>query len=392
MNDTHAIDQPASPLSELDAYRAEFPILGGKTYLNSNSLGALSVRAIEERRRFEDLWNELGASAWYELWVRKLDEVRAAFGRTIGADADEIALMPSVSATLAAVAGAVAGAPHLRDRPKVVVTELDFPTVGHHFLSREALGAEVEIVPSPDGVQVPLDAIAKAVDDRTALLVTSHVFFSTGAIQDAGALTSIAHEAGAYLLLDAYQSNGQVPIDAHALEVDFLASGALKWLCGGPGLAYLYARRDLELAPTTLSWFGVEDQFGFDLRDATPRRDARRFEMGTPPVGAAYTAAGGLAVVEEAGIGRIREHNRGLADDLRRRLMDAGLTLHEARDPEDRSALVLARHPDPQAAVGWLASNDVVIDCRGPFIRFSPHFYNTIGDNERAVEVLKRFR
>jgi selenocysteine lyase/cysteine desulfurase len=114
--------------------------------------------------------------------------------------------------------------------------------------------------------------------------------------------------------------------------------------------------------------------------------------MGTPPVGAAYTAAGGLAVVEEAGIGRIREHNRGLADDLRRRLMDAGLTLHEARDPEDRSALVLARHPDPQAAVGWLASNDVVIDCRGPFIRFSPHFYNTIGDNERAVEVLKRFR
>ena len=278
MNDTHAIDRPASPSPELDAYRAEFPILQSKAYLNSNSLGALSQRAIEERRRFEDLWNELGASAWYELWISKLDEVRAAFGRTVGADTDEIALMPSVSATLAAVAGAVAGAPEMRERPKVVLTELDFPTVGHHFLSRGALGVEIEIVPSPDGVRVPLEAIADAVDDRTALLVTSHVFFSTGAIQDAEALVRVAHEAGAYMLLDAYQSNGQLPIDAHALGVDFLVSGALKWLCGGPGLAYLYVRRDLELAPTTLSWFGVANQFGFDLRDATPR--SPRFRRG----------------------------------------------------------------------------------------------------------------
>jgi selenocysteine lyase/cysteine desulfurase len=392
MNDTRRVGRPASPAREPHFLRAEFPILERKAYLNSNSLGALSRRAMQERRRFEELWNELGASAWYQIWMAKLDEVRAALGRTIGASGDEIALMPSVSATLAAVAGAVAGATDVRQRPKVVLTELDFPTVGHHFLSRQALGIEVEIVRSPDGIEIPLDALADAIDERTALVVTSHVFFSTGAVQDAAAIGSIAHEAGARVLLDAYQSNGQLPIDVRALGVDFLVSGLLKWLCGGPGLAYLYVRPDVDMAPTTLSWFGVEDQFAFDLRDATPRRDARRFEMGTPPMGAVYTAAGGLAVIEEAGIERIRERNRALAGDLRDRLAGAGLALHESPSPERRSALVLARHPDPQGAVAYLAENDVIIDSRGPFVRLSPHFYNSIEDNERAVEVLKRYQ
>lgn len=379
-----------SPHDELLVFRDEFPILARKAYLNSNSLGALSRRSIEERGRFEELWNEMGASAWYEIWWRKLEEVRAGFGRTIGAKALEIALMPSVSAALATVSGALDGAGLFETRPKVVLTELDFPTVGHHFLSREPLGVEVEIIPSPDGVQVPLEAIEAAVDDRTALLATSHVFFTSGTIQDAAALAEIAHRAGAMLLLDAYQSNGQIPLDVAELDVDFLTSGALKWLCGGPGMAYLYVRSDLDLAPTTLSWFGVEDQFDFDIRGARPRADARRFELGTPAVGAAYTAAGGLSVIEEAGIDRIAARNRYLANDLRGRLSDAGYELHQTDDPDRRSALVLIRHPEAGAAVRKLAEHDVVVDSRGTLLRFSPHFYNTADDNARAVEALPR--
>lgn len=377
-------DIPASRTTATAPFRDEFPILERKTYLNSNSLGALSRRSLEERAEFERLWNELGASAWYESWLAKLEEVRARFGRTIGASGADIALLPSVSAALAAVAGSL----DFAARPKVVLTELDFPTVGHHFLSRRPLGAEVEIVPSPDGVEIPLEAIAAVVDERTALLVTSHVFFSSGAVQDAAALTRIAHASGASILLDAYQSNGQVPIEVRTLGVDFLASGALKWLCGGPGLAYLYVRPDIDFAPTTLSWFGVKDQFAFDVRGADPRDDARRFEMGTPAVGAAYTASGGLAVIEELGIPEIHARNRVLADDLRGRLREADLELHESGNRERRSALVLARHPDPARAVRRLARQDVIIDHRGPFLRFSPHFYNTPEDNERAVEAL----
>ncbi len=377
-----------SPHDELLVFRDEFPILARKAYLNSNSLGALSRRSIDERRRFEELWNEMGASAWYEIWWRKLEEVRAGFGRTIGAKALEIALMPSVSAALATVSGALDGAGLFETRPKVVLTELDFPTVGHHFLSREPLGVEIEIIPSPDGVQVPLEAIEAAVDDRTALLATSHVFFTSGTIQDAAALAEIAHRAGALLLLDAYQSNGQIPLDVAELDVDFLTSGALKWLCGGPGMAYLYVRSDLDLAPTTLSWFGVEDQFDFDIRGARPRGDARRFELGTPAVGAAYTAAGGLSVIEEAGIDRIAARNRFLADDLRARLTEAGYELHQVDDPGRRSTLVLIRHPDAAGAVRSLAENNVVVDSRGPLLRFSPHFYNTEEDGARAVRAL----
>ncbi|WP_419943101.1 aminotransferase class V-fold PLP-dependent enzyme [Candidatus Palauibacter sp.] len=377
------------PLDDrIDELRGQFPILSRKAYLNSNSLGALSLRSIEERRRFEELWNEMGAGAWYEIWVAKLDEVRASFGRTIGTGADTIALMSSVSAAIAVVWGAVAASARATGRNRVVLTELDFPTVGHHFLSQRVNGLEVEIVPSPDGIHVPLEWIRNAVDERTALLATSHVFFTSGNTQDVAELTRIAHDAEAFILLDAYQSNGQLEIDAPALGVDFLVGGALKWLCGGPGMAYLHVNPEVCIDPVTLSWFGVENQFLFDIRDATPRSDARRFELGTPATGVAYTAAGGLSVVLDCGIAAIERRNRRLAEDLRDRVSELGYTLHQAADPAARSALVLFEHQDAAAAVRHLAARDVIVDHRGPLVRFSPHFYNTVEDNERAVAAL----
>lgn len=379
----------ASGAGDPTRYRDEFPIFERKIYLNSNSLGALSRRSLERRREFERQWNELGASAWYESWLGELAEVRAAFARTVGARATEVALLQSVSAALSAVAGAL----EFEHRNRVVVTELDFPTLTYQFLARERAGLEVVMVESPDGVEVPLEAIEAAVDERTALVATSHVFFTTGAIQDPSALAEIAHRRGARLLLDAYQSNGQLPIDVTKSEVDFLVSGALKWLLGGPGLAFLYVREELarDLEPLTLSWFGVERPFDFDPRAAVPRDDARRFEMGTPAVGAAFTAAGGLEIIEEIGIPAIRERNAALAEDLIERLRAAGFELHAAPVPERRSALVLARHPEPQAVVEHLAGDGIIADARPGRVRFSPHFYNTIEDNVRAVESLVRF-
>lgn len=379
---------PGEDGDRLERYRAEFPIFERKVYLNSNSLGALSERALARRREFERQWNELGASAWYEPWLRTLEEVRAGFGRTVGAEPEEIALLPNVSSGLAAVAGAI----DFGRRNRVVLTELDFPTVGHQFLSRRERGVEVAIVESPDGVEVPPEAFAEAVDERTALVATSHVFFSTGAIQDAGTLAGIAHDAGALFLLDAYQANGQLPVDVRELEVDFLVSGSLKWLLGGPGLAFLYVRPDLGLQPTTLGWFGVEDPFAFDIRGAVPRDDARRFEMGTPAVGAAFTAAGGLEIIEEAGIPAIRRRDAMLAEDLIRRLRERGHDVRVAPRPGRRSALVLARSPDPEGAVRRLARRGVIADHRAGCVRFSPHFYNTLEDNARAVSALEASR
>lgn len=368
-------------------WRAEFPILDRLAYLNSNSLGALSRRALARRREFERHWNALGASAWYGPWTSALEELRAGFGRTVGARPQEIALMPSVSAALAAVAGALDGS----SRDQVVLTSLDFPTLGHQFLSRRRLGVEVRIVESPDGIHVPPEAIAREVNDRTALVATSQVYYATGAIQDARAVAEIAHRAGALFLLDAYQGTGQLPTDVRESDVDFLVSGALKWLCGGPGAAFLYVRPGLELQPTTLSWFGVEDQFSFDLRAARPRADARRFELGTPATGAAFTALGGLEVIEEVGIPRIRERNLNLAADLVERLRESGLP-PRLPDPESRSALILVPHPDAAGAVRHLADRGVIVDHRDGCVRLSPHFYNLPEDNERAVSALRSCR
>lgn len=380
----------ADPGQLADRYRDEFPILSEKTYLNSNSLGALSRRSITSRRSFERDWNELGASAWYgsDGWTGKLEEVREAFGRTVGAREGEVALMPSISAGLTAVADAL----DLREGDRVVVSELDFPTLTYQFLARRRLGLDVKIVESPDGVEVPLEAWREALAGGADLVATSHVFFATGAIQDVAALGDLAREAGARYLVDAYQSHGQVPLDAREIGADFLVSGALKWLMGGPGLAFLWVRHELarELEPVALSWFGVEDQFAFDPRRDEPRDDARRFELGTPAVGAAFTASGGLEIVEEIGVPAIRARNALLTEDLIRRLRGAGFELRIA--PEGRrSAIVLARHPRPEAAVAHLADRGVICDARPGVVRLSPHFYNTAGDNRRAVEALAEF-
>lgn len=374
-----------SPSRDLAAeYRREFPILERKVYLNSNSLGALSCRSIAYRRVFEEQWNDLGASAWYELWLSKLAEVRASFGRIIGALPNDIALLPSISAGLATLLGAL----DFRRRNQVVVTELDFPTLCYAFLAHQRTGLEVVMVESPDGIEIPLDRVAAAVNDRTALVATSHVFYSTGAIQDVAELARIAHARGALLLVDAYQSTGQIPVDVKGAGIDLLLSGTLKWLCGGPGLAFLYVRPDLALQPTTLSWFGVEDQFSFDPRAARPRADARRFELGTPAMGAAFTALGGLEIIEEIGVERIRERNRMLASDLVDRLAASGLPLRVSSAPERRSAIVLAEHADAPDAVRRLAQRGIIIDYRGNRVRLSPHFYNTLEDNRAAAEAL----
>ncbi len=374
-----------------ERYRGEFPILAEKAYLNSNSLGALSRRSLEARRSFERDWSERGAASWYGDggWLSKLEEVRAAFGRTVDAEEGEIALMPSISAGLTAVADAL----DLREGDRVVVSELDFPTLAHQFLARRRLGLEVEVVESPDGVEVPPGAWREALEEGADLVATSHVFYATGAIQDVEALGELAREAGARYLVDAYQSHGQVPVDARATGADFLLSGALKWMMGGPGLAFLWVRRELarELDPVALSWFGVEDPFAFRTRGAEPRDDARRFELGTPAVGGAFTASGGLEIVEEIGVPAIRARNRTLTADLVERLRGAGFELRVAPE-ERRSAIVLARHDRPEAAVEHLERRGVICDARPGVVRLSPHFYNTFEDNRRAVEALVEFR
>src|SRR5438876_1237792 len=215
----------------LARYRSEFPIFRDRIYLNTCSLGALGERTRRRVAEFLDVWDARGAAAWYDVWWAALAELRARYAGVIGATAEEIALPPRSSVALPAVAEAF----DYTRRPKVVVTSLDFPTVAYQWLAKRARGVELVVVESPDHVSVPVEAIARAVDERTALVATSHVYFTSGAIQDIRAVAHAAHVRGALCLIDAYQSVGQVPCDVRAADVDFLTAGGLKWLLGRPG-------------------------------------------------------------------------------------------------------------------------------------------------------------
>jgi selenocysteine lyase/cysteine desulfurase len=365
-------------------WRTEFPILQHRNYLNSCSLGALSHRSVEWVRRFQEEWHAYGASAWYETWMSRLDALRAAAARLVNGDRDEIALTASVSAALASIASCI----DYSARKRVVISELDFPTLGYQWMVRPDV--EVVRVPSDDGATIDAARFAEAVDERTAVVATSHVYFKTGAIQDLAPVSRIAHDAGALFVVDAYQSAGQVPIDAKAAGADVLITGPLKWLLGGPGIAYLWVRRDRieTLRPTTTGWFGALDQFDFDITNFEFKNDARRFEMGTPALPTVHAALGGHEIIEEAGIAAIRKRNSALTERLIAQAASAGFRVRCAPDAAHRSAIAMLAHDDPGPVVARLADHDIIVDWRPGYVRVSPHFYNTESEVDDVIALM----
>lgn len=375
--------------SELSTLRSHYPILSRRNYLNSCSLGALSTRAESYLDEFRDRWHTMGASAWYEHWMGRLQLLRERTAQLHGASASEAALLPSVSAALSVVTeslemhSAVAGG-----RNRVVCAELDFPTLAYQFRVKPEI--ELVVVPSDDGVGVDLQRFADAVDDRTLMLATSHVFYATGHVQNMAELGRIAHAAGAWCLIDGYQGSGHVPVDFGGSGVDFYVSGPLKWLCGGPGLAYLFVRDEhiASLSPRFTSWFAARDQFAFDLEHFEFRDDARRFELGTPALPTVHTALGGQELLDEVGWDRVHGRIRALADRLASGLSEQGFTLRRSADPLARSGIVMVQHADPARAVATLDERDIVVDHRPGHVRISPHVYNTEDEIDACVAAL----
>ncbi|MGH2402533.1 MAG: aminotransferase class V-fold PLP-dependent enzyme [Candidatus Limnocylindria bacterium] len=398
---------PVARHPELLAYRSEFPLLDASVYLNTCSLGARSERSRRRLEAFVADWDALGARAWYRRWLGELDALRADFGGIVGVPGDEISLAPNVSAALAVVASALdpvhrgdrAALDRLADagvaaggapRTRVVTTALDFPTIGHQWLARAPLGVELVVVPSEDGLTVSTDALAEAIDERTALLAIGHVFFTTGAANDLGALGRLCHERGALLLVDAYQATGIIPTDLADGEVDVYVSGTLKWLFGGPGCAFLRVRPSLReaLVPTTTGWFSSARQFAFAVDELELAADGRRYEMGTPSVPSAVIARGGTELVREIGVDRLGERTRDLGDLFIGLADEAGLEVHAVRDARRRGGIAAVAVADPKPVVDALAADGVIVDYRPGIVRVSPAFYNTEDEVRLVVERL----
>jgi kynureninase len=371
-------------------WREEFPITRDLVYLNNCSLTPLPRSGRERIERFAREWTELGGRAWYDHWIGEYEALRDDFAAVLGAERDEVAIVPNVSAGLVGVASTFDYA----KRPKVVIADLDFPTDGHAFHAVSDRGARVEFVRSPDRVRVPLELFERAVDERTSAVCTGHVYFTTGWIQDVQALAEICHRKGAVLVVDAYQSIGAFPFDVHAAGIDYLVGGTLKWLMGGPGIAFLYARRDVaeRARPSAVGWWGVMDPFAFDVEHLAYGTGARRFEYGTPAVAAIYAARAGLALLAQIGIATVRERHMLLAQRLVDGALAQGWSVRCPRVAAERTAIVTLEHPDPSRSVEKLRAHGVIADYRPGLIRLSPHYFNTAEEIDRALELLAPLR
>src|SRR6185312_5992518 len=318
--------------------------------------GALSNRVRAAYEEYLAGWDENGAE--WAHWVERAEAARAAFARLLHADPSELAVTTSVTQGVSGIVSAL----DLSARPRIVISEYEFPTVGQIAHAQELRGAEVvHVTPEPDG-SIPPERFAEAIDERTALVSCTTISYRTGHRHDVAEIARLAHEQGALCLADSYQAIGAVDFDAHALGVDFVTGGTVKYLLGSSGLGFLYVRAGLlpALLPSQTGWFADEDIFRMDISDYSPATDARRFDAGTPPVPNIYAGLAGMSLVEEAGTASIEEHVSGLATRLIDGLEELGATAATPRDPARRGPLVCVRSTDVRALVETLAAERIV--------------------------------
>jgi kynureninase len=378
----------------LAKWRSHFPILETCTYLASHSLGAVPRATAESLAEYYELWATRGILAWDGPWWHSVSEFSGLIATILNAPHGAVVPMQNATRAMAAVASCL---DYSGSRNRIVMTDLEFTTSYPFWRAQERLGAQVVIVKSTDGMTVDLNQFIEAIDDRTAIVPTSHVYFRSGAIQDLKAISIAAHKHGAYVLGDGYQTVGTVPVDVLDLDVDFYVGGSHKWLCGGPGAGYLYVRSDLheQLRPRLTGWFGLQNPFAYEPGSAEPlpADGINRFLGGTPNVPALYAAREGLKIVADIGVNAIREVSQALTAGIIERADSRGLTIRTPRSPDVRSGMVCIDFAEAEQVAEALVHAKIVVDWRpGCGIRLSPHFYNVQSDLDQFFSALDAIR
>jgi len=372
------------PAYDIAAWRRRIPLLASCIPMNNCSQAPQTDDTRAAASRYLDSWNASGMD-WDE-WMDEVGRAKAEFSALIGARPTDIAVFSSVSEATSAVASALdlSGA-----RTKLVVSEAEFPTVAHVWLAQERRGACISWAKVEDGAIDPAE-YDSLIDDRTALVSSCHGYFMNGFVQDVARIASRARDAGALSFVDAYQTVGTMPIDVRALGVDFLAAGNLKFLMGIPGIAFLYVRPEIvsDLEPTVTGWFGRANPFAFDNKALDWSPTASRFDMGTPPLINAYVARAGMSLINNVGPANVR----AWLEILGQRLIDGGrargLTLHGTNDMARKTSTTAFVVSDSHAVEATMRARGVLPAARGTVIRLAPHFYNTIEDVDRALDLL----
>jgi len=363
-------------MDELLKWREEFPILDRTTYMISNSLGAMPRGVYDSLHSYADSWAERGVRAWEEGWWEMAVGVGDQIAPLIGAGPGEISLHQNVTLTQAVISSCF---DFRGSRNKVVMVELEFPSIQYFYHEQRRLGARVEVVPVPDHIRIDLDKLLAAIDETTLLVPISQVLFRSSSIVDARAIVERAHRVGAHVILDVFQAAGTIPLDVRALGVAFAVGGVLKWLCGGPGVAYLYVREDLRarLQPALTGWSAHRRPFEFETGAIDPREDSYRYLNGTPHIPALYACRPGLEILNKVGIAAIREKSMRMTALLMESARARGWRVNTPENPAERAGTVSIECPHAHEVCRELLRRDILVDYRPKAgVRVSPHFYN----------------
>jgi kynureninase len=337
-----------------------------------------------------DAWeNHTGEDAWATSWWELSRRVGDRIARILGGASGSVQMQPNASIGLATAASCFdfkSG-----KRRKVITTELDFPSMEYIWDGQRQIGANVEVIPSSDGISVSLERVLEAIDDQTCLVAMSHTSYRSSHRVDARAIVERAHSKGALVLLDVYQSAGVVPLFAADWKVDFLIGGTIKWLCGGPSCGYLYVRPELQrdLRPRLTGWVAHDSPFDFAHAPMRYAGSVRRFAQGTPSIPALYSAIPGMEIIENVGMDRIARESERRTQTIIDFALAKGWSVNTPLEKDRRGGSVMIGLPDAPDMVEQLAERRVFVDCRpGAGLRLSPHFFNTDEEVAEALEIL----
>ena len=347
-------------------------------------------RTYERLHEYAEVWATRGVRAWAEGWWDMPVTIGNEIAQIIGADPGSVVMHQNVSICESLILSCLQPTPK---RNKVVYSELNFPSVMYVYEAHARDGSlQIETVKSDDGITVPLERMLAAIDESTLLVPFSHVLFKSAFLQDAKAIIDRAHEVGAMVVLDTYQSAGTVPFSVKELDADFATGGSVKWLCGGPGAGYLYVRPDLQqkLEPKTTGWMAHEQPFAFatELRYAP---DITRFLHGSPAIPALYAAASGYEIINQIGVEKIRQKSTRQTDYLIQLAEEAGFHVTSPGDSAKRGGTITVAHEHASAIAKELVRREFIIDYRpGAGVRISPHFYTSDEELELVIAEMKK--
>ncbi len=392
--------------ASLQSYRELFPILSEKIHLGNCSQSPQAMPVMAAMQEYIDNWRFVGMD--WDFWMEGVHRAKASFAKLIHADVSEIAVVGSVSDATSIIASAFPlnleddglngsgrrqGVP-LSERRHVVTTVDEFPTVGHVWHAHANRGhLDVDFVSAPDRVYTP-SVFEPYMTKQTGLVSVHHVGYYNGSKQDLNALADFAHQHGALLFVDAYQSMGTSVIDVRRTPVDMLVSGNLKYLLGLPGIAFLYVRKSVaeQLQPAMTGWFARKNPFYFDATHMDYGDSAQRFNTGTPPVLAAFAARGGMDMILQVGLERISARIDELSAHAIAGVNLRGLELASPDDVSRKGANTAIRVPDSHDLEVFLMQRNIIASARGDVIRLAPHFFSTEVDLDKALDAILEWK